>query len=343
MYINYGEDMTDEETPLLKTKLLKVPLDKLKLDINNVRFQHLSKALSDKEMEDRIWAERDTHDLFEQIREAQGLYEAPIINSDFVVIEGNRRIVCLRHLKEQAKTQLQGTSKDFYSEVPCKQIDKNESNLNTELYLASIHISGKKPWPLFNRAKRVNEIRKTYNYSYDKLAKKLGMSKATLIRTVDAYEQTDKYRRRFPNDKDWYHKFSYFDELYKRRALKKFANIQENVDRFATWLNEGKFKDHRDVRALERILTDSDALQAFEKRNFNEALKLLEEKDPTLKSPEFKQITKTIRLISAFPRKELLKTINNPQRIKILENLKTELDEFIKDIKSAESKQKGLK
>lgn len=90
-------------------------------------------------------------------------------------------------------------------------------------------------------------------------------------------------------------------------------------------------------------MTDSDALQAFEKRNFNEALKLLEEKDPSLKSPEFKQITKTIRLLNAFPRKELLKTINNPQRIKILENLKTELDEFIKDIKSAESKQKGLK
>lgn len=326
----------DGKAPL-KTTTVKVPLVKLKLDTNNVRFQHLNEKLTDKKMEEMIWKEHDTNDLYEQIKAAKGLYEQPIINSDYVVIEGNRRVVCLRRLQEKAKAgELPGISKNHYDFISCKQIPSGTSSLDVEFYLATVHITGKKPWPLFSRAKRINELHEVYNLSYDRLAKRLGMGKITVIRLVDAYIQTEQYRKKYSDDKDWYRKFTYFDELYARRGLREFRKLQENLDKFAEWVHEGKFSDVRDVRSLDKILNDVDARHIFENENANEAIKLLEEKDPTIKSREFRQITKTIRILSTFPRKELVKTVKDPSRIKILEKLREEIDELLKDIKSLE-------
>ena len=76
------------------------------------------------------------------------------------------------------------------------------------------------------------------------------MGKVTIIRYADVYEQTEKYGSLFKDDKDWFHKFTYFDELYKRRDLKDFRKIQKNVEKFGRWVHDGKFNDVRDVRRL---------------------------------------------------------------------------------------------
>ena len=329
----------DNGTVAVKTISIRVPIEKLRLDVDNARFIHLEEKLTEKKMEERIWAEGDTSNLYEQIKEAKGLYEPPIINSDFVVIEGNRRLVCLRHLQEKAKAgELPGIGKTQFDFVICKQIPRDVPVLDVDLYIAALHISGKKPWPLFNRAKRICAIRDTYNFSYDRLAKRLGMGKVTIIRMVDAYKQTLAYHERYSDEKDWYRRITYFDELYGRRGLKEFRSRQENIDKFMDWIHYGKFGDHRDVRALDRILNDPDARHAFETGSSKEALRTLEEKDPTMKSREFRQITKTMRVLSSFSRKELIKTVNDPHRIRILEALKEEIDSLLKDIKTLEGK-----
>ena len=323
----------DEKVPL-KTIIVKVPLDKLKIDVGNVRFSHLDEKLTEKKMEEMIWSEHDTVNLYNQIKEAKGLYEPPVINLDFVVIEGNRRVVCLRRLQKEAKEgKLPGVSKTQYDFVNCRQIASEATILDINLYLAAIHISGKKPWPLFNRAKRINELHETYNLSYDKLAKILGMGKITVIRTVDAYNQTLKYREKYNDEEDWYRKFSYFEELYRKKPLRDFVSKQENLDKFITWVHDGKFSDHRQVRSLDRILADPDARHIFETGTSDEAIRLLEEKDPTMKSREFKQITKTIRVLTSFSRRELIKTVNDPYRVKILERLREEIDNTTKGYK----------
>ncbi|MCX6775869.1 MAG: hypothetical protein NT130_03425 [Candidatus Micrarchaeota archaeon] len=327
----------DEDRAPLKTTTQKVQLEKLKLDVNNVRFQHISGLMTDKKMEEMIWDEKDTSSLCEQIQAAKGLYEQPIINSDYVVLEGNRRIVCLRHLQKKARAgELPGISKNQFDTVICKQIPNETSVVKVALYLAAIHIRGKKPWPVFNRAKRISQLHRDYNFSYDRLSEILGMGKITVIRLVSVYEQTERYRDRYSDDKDWYHKFTYFDELYKKRGLQEFRKRQENLDKFADWIHEGKFSDVRDVRSLDKILADEDARRAFENKNSTEAMRLLEEKDPTLKSREFRQINKTIKMLSSFPRKELIKTVKDPSRIKILEKLKEEVDLLLHDVKSLE-------
>ena len=327
----------DEELAQFKTDNVMVPLEKLKLDPENVRFVHLERKLSDKEMEKIIWEEKDTGKLHDSILDAKVLYESPVITSNNVVIEGNRRVVCLRHLQKDAKAGLlSGIEKNHFDTIACKQIPSDTPPLDVDLFVASIHIKGKKKWPPYNRAKQLAVLNESL--SYDHLAKRLGMGKVTIIRMVNIYEQMLKYHKRYESDEDWHDKFSYFDELYKKRGLDEFRARQSNVDKFADWVHEKKFDDLRDIRLLDRIVKDEDALRAFEIRGLKAALKLLEEKDPTIKSIEYRQISKTISLLADFPRKELIHTMREPAKRKMLERLKEEIDSLLQDVKSLERK-----
>ncbi|MBI5224831.1 hypothetical protein HY989_03090 [Candidatus Micrarchaeota archaeon] len=329
--------MDDEN--LLKTITVKVELDKLKLDLNNARFQHLPEKIDETKMEELIWSEKDTRQLYEQIRTAKGLYEPPVINSDNIVIEGNRRLVCLRKLKVKLKSgEITDIESDRFDHVECRQIPKNTPKLNVDLFLASIHVRGKKPWPAYNKAKRIQELRLNYDYSYDRLAKTLGMGKITLIRMVNAYEQMEKYREKYDDDKDWYRKYTHFDEFFSSRGLKEFRGQQKNIDKFSAWVHEGKFSDSRHVRSLSQILGDDDAFKAFEEEDFDAAIKLLEEKNPTMKSREFRQISKTIRILHDFSRKELVKTVKDQNRLRLLKELRDETDSLIKDVENMNPK-----
>ena len=201
----------------------------------------------------------------------------------------------------------------------------------------SIHVSGKKPWPAFNKAKQIHDLHESYNLSYDQLAKRLGMGKVTVIRMCNAYEQTDRYGGTLhPDDKEWYRKYSYFDELFRKRDLKVFVKLQKNLDDFANWIYQGKFKEHSEIRSLAKILADEDAKRIFEADGATGAIRLLEEKNPSLRSPEFKQIAKTIELIRTFPRKELMLTIKDSKRRELLEKLRHEIDSLLGDLDSLE-------
>jgi len=327
----------------LQTKTINVELDKLKLDLNNVRFQHVGKLVDDKKMEELIWKESSTRELYEQIKAAGGLYEEPIIEeveSEYRVLEGNRRLVCVRRLQSEAHSgKLPGSNKKIFDTIKCRIIPKGTTEIQKRLYLASIHVKGKQPWPAFNKAKQIYDLYKIDNLSYDSLSKYLSMGKITIIKVVNAYEQTYDYGQKYPDDEKWYRKYTYFEELFRRRDLKEFSKFQQNVDRFAKWVHENKFSDAKDIRILARIIDDKDLMRVFENSGFKASFELLQEKDPILRSKEFKQIQKTIDAIRFFPRGELVKTVSDPHRKAIILRLKEEIDSLVRDITMLEKKE----
>lgn len=322
-----------------ETVIEEVEISKLKLDLNNVRFQHLPKSLNDKEMDKLIWKEQSTRDLYDQIKSAKGLYEEPIIDSDYMVLEGNRRLVCLRRLKDDAhEGKLPGIKKDTFDKIKCRMIPEHISVLDKKLLLATLHVKGKTEWPPFNKAKQIYDLYNSYDISYQALSKYLGMGKVTVIRMVRAFKQTRSYGLKYSKEKNWYRRYSYFDELFKRLDLREFSSIQKNVDKFSGWVHEDKFKRFTDIRLLKQVLEDEDARNILEIYNFEKALKLLEEKNPGLKDKNFKQIQGTIKIIHSFSRKELIRTIKDPSRIAVIQKLKEEIDSFLRDIKKLEKK-----
>jgi len=313
----------------------KVLLENIKLDINNVRFLHLSKRLSDKEIEENLWKEPDTLELYKQILSAGELYEKPVLNSGLVVIEGNRRIVCLRKLKKEAnKGELQDIPKGHFDNVNCFVLPKETSLQQIDIFLATIHVKGKKPWNAFNKAKHIFNLHELRGLSFDDLAKTIGMSKPTIIRAAEVYSATEKYGKKYIMDKEWFRKFTYFDELYKRKDLKEFRKENKNLEKFENWVFHKKLDDVRKVRKLALLLSDKDAMNEFEKRGFDAAMNIIGSKDPSINSSEFKKIKDTIDVLRNLPRKELSKTVNDSSRLNLLNSLKREIDSLIKDIRS---------
>lgn len=314
---------------------IDVDLADVKLDPYNVRFLHLPQKLSDRDIEKILWDEKDTKELYKQILSAGGVYEEPVLNSELVVIEGNRRIVCLRKLKQEANNGiLPGMSKNLFDTVKCKILPKNTPPQIIDIFLATIHVKGKKPWNAFNKSKHIFNLYDSGGFSYDDLAKKLGMGKSTVIRSVDVYRATQKYGDKYKTDKEWFRKFTYFDELYKRKDLKEFRKESNNLGSFENWIFHKKLDDVREVRQLAKILQDKDAFKEFERKDFDAAMKVIGFKDPSISSIEFKKIKDAIDVLRNFSRKELSKTIRDDSRLKLLNSLKKEIDGLIKDITS---------
>ena len=317
----------------------EVLVDNISLDPNNVRFIHIPRRLSDREIENILWKEKDTTELYKQILSARELYEHPVIDSNSTVIEGNRRVVCLRRLKKEANLgKLPGISKTHFDKIKCKVLSKETSPQEIDLFLAAIHVKGKKPWNIFNRTKHIFNLHELRGLSYDDISKRLGMGKATVIRAVEVYKATQKYGEKYNSDDEWFRKFTYFEELFKRKDLKDFRKDSKNLDKFENWVFHKKIDDVREVRNLIKILQDPEAKNEFEKKDFNAAMNILGLKDPSINSAEFKKIKDTIDVLRNLPRKELSKTVNDTSRLSLLNSLKREVDSLIKDIKSMNKK-----
>jgi hypothetical protein len=323
-----------------RSETKEVPLDELKLDPDNVRLQHIRIKygnMTEEDIKEHFWAEPSTRDLYRQILAAKGLYQEIIIDSMGIVREGNRRLVCLRKLKEEAhEGKLPGIPKTFFDKIKCIVLPKDTTDRELSLMLASIHVKGKKAWDAFDKARHITHLHDELKVSYDILSKTLNMGKITIIRAVDAYNTTRKYGEKYPEDADWYRMFTYFDELYKRKSLKDWRNNPSHLELFLELVHEGKFRDVRDVRFLDRVLKDEDAMRALDRGKFEDALKVACSKDPSIEDNKFRKIRDTIDTIRSFSRKDIKEIINDRSRKNMLQQLMNEIRIFLSDIEAIE-------
>lgn len=318
---------------IANSKIIEIPIDKLKLDKDNVRFKHLQKKLSQNQMRKLIADEPDTSELCDQILAARVVYEPLVVDTHNVVIEGNRRLVSLWILRDEViQEKLEGVSEEKFNKVKCRVLPDKVDDKTKDLYLATIHVKGKKPWKLFNRAKHIYRLNVVHGFSYDKLAEHIGMGKVTIQRNVNVYKQIVNYSRRFPDDKLWFHKFTYYDELFKRKELKELTNDKEFLLKFGKWVHDEKFHDVRDVRKLLKVVSDKDALAILEKQKFEVALKVIEEKDPSLSNQDFKKIKETIEVLKSIERTELVEIKMNAAKMKLLIALEAEIKSLLAEL-----------
>jgi hypothetical protein len=314
-----------------------VDLNKIKLDPTNVRFIHLAKIMTDKEIENYIWSEPDTKVLYKQIVSSGGLSDIPFLTTDFVVREGNRRIVCLRKAKEAL------AAGEIVENIPANSFDKIQVNIfekavsqeEIDIMLARWHVTGKKEWDALNQA---NHIWKMYNnrgISYDRICDLIGISKGQVIQKCKAYEYTVEYMNS-SKDSD-IKKFSFFEELYKKKDLRNWILSTDNKENFFKWVKEGKFNvtGARDVRKLPEIMNDKDAFNALTGKNgtIEKAILELQLKNPALSSGTFRAVENAIYALQALPRSEYEAIPKKPNEVKMLLNLHKELVSIFNNLK----------
>ena len=287
----------------------------------------------DSEIEDIIRKDPDTTELFHQILSAGVVYEALIVKPDYVVVEGNRRLVCLRDILKQIEAKkLSNHYKEKFQNVKCRVVPEEADAKTIDMYLASLHVKGKKPWKKFNRANHIFNLNRVHGIPYERLADGLGMGKTTIKRCIDVYTTLLDYSRKFPDDEEWFHKFTYFDYFFQRKDLKHIREERGIMDEFKNWVHEKKFKDVRDIYRLAEVLEDKDAIVVLRKRKFDDAIKTLEEKDPSNSNPAFKRIKDAIESLEEIKNTDPSEIIKNPGKMKLLLGLESEIKTLMVDI-----------
>ena len=311
----------------------EVPIDKLRLDPDNVRFRHLNKVMTEKEIEEHIWSEPESKTLFKQITASGGLSEPPYVTPDYLVKEGNRRIVCLRKANDLQKNgQLDGKlAKDAFETVQVNVFENGISPEEMDVLLARWHVTGKKEWDALNQANHIWKMYHERGVSFERIRDLVGMSKGQVIQKCKAYEYTIDYMKTAGDDD--IKKFSFFEEMYKKKDLRDWVERNPaNLKRFNGWVKDGKFSvsGSRDVRRLPEILNDEQALAAFDGKNgsLEKALFELQKKNPAISSYTFKRIEDAIHALGAMPRQEYESIPEKEAEVRMLKTLHKEIEKI---------------
>jgi hypothetical protein len=324
----------------LETVIKNIPLEKLKLDRQNVRFKHLSreKELSEDEIENLIWDEPDTRVLYNLILNSGGLTEKPFVDDNNVVKEGNRRIVCLRRIIKEVKNGKIKLSVPLerFEQVQCEYAENGVAPLDMDILLARWHVKDKKPWAKLNQASHLYDMKKTRGLNYEEIANEVGLSKGKVLQSCKSFEWTTQYIEKYKVEDVtcW----SFFEELYKKKELRDWVlSDRLNLEKFYKWVNEGKFPMAIDVRKLPLILFNLDKQLARELlatletkgKTIHDALRELASSDPSLNSDFFRAIKRIAKRLDKMAQEDVAEIRQMPAKKKALIFLRDKINATI--------------
>ena len=243
-----------------------VALKDLRLDPLNVRFRHITRTMSENEMEEWLETEEDVRVLTKQIirdrRIQQPIYVIEDGQGKYVVKEGNRRTASLRLIqRDLIKGKIKGFEKDHFDLVPVHILKGTEHAIN--IFLGQIHVSGPKEWNAVNKGAQIHDLIEEYGDTFEGVAEELGMTKGVVEKYYKSFIATKHYSKRYPQDKNPVPKFSYFAELYQSKVLKNWLNEDPaNLDYFIDLVGNNKLLvTYKGVRAFAKIVASPAALK----------------------------------------------------------------------------------
>ena len=306
----------------LEGEIVQVDLSALTLDSNNVRFRDRKRALEDFELEEVIWGEGTTKNLTREIQASRGLSEMPIVDSHMVVREGNRRIVSLRRLSKLAhERRLPEVESDAFDKLLVIVLKPETDEKNIALYLAHVHVGGKRQWMAVNKAAHVYELHTRDGMSFDDIWRFLSINRAVAERMIKAYRNTITFREKYPDELTWASKYSYFDEIYKREFLRDWIEGRGNRKRIMDWIYRERIRTGIEIRKLPFILRDRYATEILAKSDVNKAFAYLAKKDPRLVDDFYRKVSELTKEINRISGRQLLLAAKDPNRKQLIRAL----------------------
>lgn len=247
--------LANSEGKKINIPLKYVPLAKLKLDSNNLRFRHVGINLTDSQMEEMIWTDPDTAKLFRDLKNTLGIIEPLYTDSDNIVLEGNRRLVCLRKLAREIRGDvIRNIPLKCIDPVPCRVIT-NEIDLSLkDEFLARIHIAGKKQWRPLDQAAHLHELYNVHGKSVELLSEMTSLTPKLISVSIRAYELTSEYHRLYPKDTEWVSKYSYFLELVRKPSLEEWIENKKNILLIMEWIANKQIERGEEIRKIHYVI-----------------------------------------------------------------------------------------
>ena len=329
-----------------------VAIKDLRLDPDNVRFRHITKSMSEAEMEEWLFNEEDVRVLVKQIQRDRRIQQPIYVIEDkqgkYIVKEGNRRTVALRKIqRDLIKGDLKGFEKDHFDLVPVHVLQGTKHEIN--IFLGQIHVSGPKDWNAVNKASLVYNLMEEFGDTLESVAEELGMTKGRVENYYKAFKATELYGKRYPNDVNSVLKFSYFAELYQSKVLRNWLNEDPTrIDYFLDLVASNKLLvTYKGVRSLAKIVASPAAIRtkAFkvldsQDGDIEKALQVLETKGITSKGL-WGTVSKLQKSLGRTTYEEFAVALKDTNKMELLEETITTLEDIRNNILNIQSQKGG--
>lgn len=343
----------------------KVHLDQILLDPNNYRFHELgdySNVPRSKYATPAIQKrtlERLRSLAFENLKKSiveNGFVTVDRIvleefnNSQFVVIEGNRRIAALKSIQSDLKEGVLEDEKNLsetIENVPCVVNSADDDGIFKLTLMGIRHVGGVNEWGGYQRAKLICDMIDTLELESVEVADKIGLSVQEVNRRYRAFKALSQMK-----DDDEYSEFAtpalypLFHEAVSQPTIREWLNWNQKTSAFEkdndreffyslmtpTESEDGldipaRLKTYSDVRALKQVLMNDDAKSALydEDQSFMNAVLIAKQGELSGKwRKEVREAANAMKNISALDLDSL-----DEKDIKLLEQLRNAANKLL--------------
>ena len=324
-----------------------VHLNDLRLDPTNVRFRHKTSIMSENEMEEWLYNEEDVRVLIKQIirdrRVQQPIYVVDDGNGKYIVKEGNRRTTALRRIqRELIQGKIKDFDKDHFDLVPANILKGEEHEIN--IFLAQIHVSGAKAWDAVNKGALIYDLMEKSGDTLESVAEELGMTKGKVDNYYRSFKATEMYGKRYPQDRNYVPKFSYFAELFQSKVLKTWIEEDPSkMDYFMELVHQNKLLvTYRGVRNLAKIISSPITLQSKalaildgDEGDVDKAMEIIQKKTQSPKSL-WGIMTKLSKCETSYD--EFAEAVQDKNKLQMLDNTMSMLSDIRGNIERLQTK-----
>lgn len=306
-----------------EVKIDQILFDELNPRISLMRDSYLSEtkkeSFDQKMIEFALRAQPSFSELTESIRHNKGAL-VPIWvypkDDQYVVIEGNTRLLIYKMLKEEEDTTDYDTINCFILPQEIKEEDRDFIRLTS-------HLNGHTDWDKYEQAKYLFTLYNEHKYPIKDLAKKTKLSPEEIRQDIESFEiMSTQFYQKYGQDKAYIHRFSYFKEFVKDKKLRNLMeDLKLDAKDFCEWVGERKIEKAMDVRKLRQVLETDKSREVFIKKDLDRAIEILKDLVPEKADKLYilmQQLTQRLDDISFQEATEVF-TSDNPKRKVFLE------------------------
>jgi hypothetical protein len=306
----------------------RMSLKDVKLDATNPRIRHAVKRVSQNgqisqdELLKLILDQPGVSELFKSIRDNGGILEPIYIRPDGRIIEGNCRAASYFKLNAIKKDDAR------WQTIPAVFVP-SISDRQVAILQGQYHVAGKNKWFAYEKAGHLHYMHTNLKMDEKAIGQALGMRESDVIRDLKAYQvMTQKLLPKMPSG-NGLEKWSFVQELFKRKGLEEYRSKPENVDEFVSLVVDKKLKQGADVRRLEKILRHPSAVKTLKKQGVNDAMSVVGKADPTADSRTFQKLKEVTELLKHLQKKDMERLREEKPR-KLLQELFAAIKEAAK-------------
>lgn len=236
--------MTTETTALRETTFTEIDADMLLFDPGNPRFGGKSKRYELSEIKQRQneiqkLLEGDPHfalRLVESFLKNGFIRYEPLVvrrvSDHFVVIEGNRRLAAVRHIRQNSEGTFSPELVEKLKRIPALVFHQTEDQSHIQdmrVYLGVRHLFGFKDWPAESKAIFLDEQIKSAE-DLERTVDELGIKKTAIRRYLVPFRMIRKARPHLKGISD--QEFWVLGEALTRSAIPEYIELEVDPDTF---------------------------------------------------------------------------------------------------------------